>query len=84
MSFDRKSLELLSEALEHLDNGFDTLSAFEAEADLDALRPVLLAAAERMRSAAESGDARSRELSRLHEQLARSSVRGVAAPSAYA
>ena len=49
MSFDRKSLELLSEALEHLDNGFDTLPAFEAEADLDALRPVLLAAAERMR-----------------------------------
>ncbi len=49
MSFDRKSLALLAEALDHLDSGFDTLPAFEAEADLDTLRPVLLAAAERMR-----------------------------------
>ena len=49
MSFDRKSLALLAEALDHLASGFDTLPAFEAEADLDALRPVLLAAAERMR-----------------------------------
>jgi tyrosine decarboxylase/aspartate 1-decarboxylase len=49
MSFDRKSLALRAEALDHLDSGFDTLPAFEAEADLDALRPVLLAAAERMR-----------------------------------
>jgi tyrosine decarboxylase / aspartate 1-decarboxylase len=49
VSFDRKSLTLLAEALDHLDGGFDDLPAFEAEADLDALRPVLLAAAERMR-----------------------------------
>lgn len=42
-------MALLAEALDHLDGGFDDLPAFEAEADLAALRPVLLAAAERMR-----------------------------------
>jgi hypothetical protein len=42
-------LVLLSEALEHLDSGFENLPAFDTEADLDALRPVILATAERMR-----------------------------------
>ncbi len=49
MSFERASLELLSEALGRLEAGFDDLPAFEPSVDLDALRPVLMAAAERMR-----------------------------------
>jgi hypothetical protein len=39
---DRRSLALLSEALEHLDSDFDTLPAFEADTYLDALRPAIL------------------------------------------
>jgi tyrosine decarboxylase/aspartate 1-decarboxylase len=48
VSLDQKSLALLSKILEHLDSSFDTLPAFEAEAGLEALRPVLLTTAERM------------------------------------
>lgn len=45
---DRESLPLLAEAVEVLEQGSSDLLEFEPEADLDALRPVLLEAARRM------------------------------------
>ena len=48
MSFDRKSLALLSEILETLEGGFTDLPDYQPAPDLAALRPVLTAAAERM------------------------------------
>jgi tyrosine decarboxylase/aspartate 1-decarboxylase len=49
MTLDTQSLALLQEALEHLESGFANLPAFEAKVDLEALRPVLLEVAERMK-----------------------------------
>lgn len=49
MSLDHASLDLLVEAVAHLDAGFDSLPTTNAEPDLEALRPVLLQAADRMR-----------------------------------
>ena len=49
MSLDRASLDLLAEAVEHLNSGFESLPDMSAGSDLIALRPVLLEAAERMR-----------------------------------
>ena len=49
MSLDRASLDLLAEAVEHLESGFESLPDMSAGSDLSALRPVLLEAAERMR-----------------------------------
>lgn len=49
MTLETGSLELLKDALEVLDRGFDGLPAFQATADLDRLRPVLLEVAEKMR-----------------------------------
>ena len=48
MSFDRTTLELLSEAVAHLDAGFNELPAFAPNSNIDALRPILLQAAQRM------------------------------------
>ncbi len=46
---DLKSLDLLREAAARLDQGFAHLPVFDADADMDALRTVLMDAAERMR-----------------------------------
>ena len=48
MSFDHKSLALLSEILETLEGGFTDLPDYQPASDIAALRPVLTAAAERM------------------------------------
>ena len=48
MSFDHKSLALLSEILETLEGGFTDLPDYQPAPDIAALRPVLTAAAERM------------------------------------
>ncbi len=46
---EKKSLSLLSEALDTLEAGFEDLPAFETDTDLPGIRRVLLQAAERMR-----------------------------------
>jgi len=48
MSFDHKSLSLLGEMLETLEGGFTELPDYQPAPDIGALRPVLMAAAERM------------------------------------
>lgn len=48
MTFDHESLSLLSEALRQLDAGFADLPPLNSKSNLDALRPVLLEAAERL------------------------------------
>lgn len=48
MSLDRTTLPLLQEALEKLDEGFSNLPAVRNESDMEAMRSVLLEAAERM------------------------------------
>jgi len=49
MTFDHKSLALLSEALQSLDQGFDHLPEISTTHDFDKLRDALLSATERMR-----------------------------------
>ncbi|MDZ4764567.1 MAG: aminotransferase class I/II-fold pyridoxal phosphate-dependent enzyme [Chloroflexota bacterium] len=49
MTLDTRTLDILREAVLHLDAGFAHLPAFESDADADAIRAVLLEAAERMR-----------------------------------
>jgi glutamate/tyrosine decarboxylase-like PLP-dependent enzyme len=49
MTFDHKSLALLGEALQTLDQGFDHLPDISTTHDIDKLRDALLSAAERMR-----------------------------------
>ena len=49
MALDKDSLKLLSEALEHLDAGFESLPPLEADADERAIARVLAEVAERMR-----------------------------------
>lgn len=49
MSFDRESLDVLSDALAHMEAGFDQLPASEPFANIEALRPVLMSVASRMR-----------------------------------
>ena len=49
MTLDRASIELLSEALDALERGFDHLPAVTPQFDRDAVRAALLAAAERMK-----------------------------------
>lgn len=49
MTLDLHSLGLLQEALEHLDQGFGALPAYQAPVALEAIRPILLEAAERMK-----------------------------------
>jgi glutamate/tyrosine decarboxylase-like PLP-dependent enzyme len=49
VTFDHASLELLGECLQSLEAGFTDLPEFRQSLDLDALRRVLLQAAERMR-----------------------------------
>jgi tyrosine decarboxylase/aspartate 1-decarboxylase len=46
---DRDSLAILQEAVDRLDSGFDQLPAFETKIDHDAVRAVLLDAADRLR-----------------------------------
>jgi tyrosine decarboxylase / aspartate 1-decarboxylase len=48
MTLERRSLELLAEALDELDGSFSAMPAFEPEVDLEALRPVLREVARRM------------------------------------
>lgn len=48
-TFDRSDLDLLAEALEHLDRGFERLPALPPSADRERLRSALLATAERLR-----------------------------------
>src|SRR5512133_713086 len=48
MTLDTQSLSLLREALECLDGSFAALPAFQADVDLEALRPVLLEVAARL------------------------------------
>jgi tyrosine decarboxylase/aspartate 1-decarboxylase len=49
MTLEMQSLDLLREAVSHLDAGFADLPALDSAPDMDALRGVLLEAAERMR-----------------------------------
>jgi len=49
MTLDHKSLDLLSEALQSLEQGFDHLPNISTTHDIDKLRTALLSAAERMR-----------------------------------
>ena len=49
MTLEMQSLHLLSEAVAHLDAGFAHLPALDGAPDMDAMRGVLLEAAERMR-----------------------------------
>ncbi len=49
MTLETKSLTLLREALEILDSGFGDLPEFDPTVDLDALKPVLMEVAEKMR-----------------------------------
>lgn len=46
--FERNSLQLIEQALDELDKGFAELPAFELQVDLERLREVLLATAQRM------------------------------------
>ena len=48
MTLEMQSLHLLSEALTHLDAGFAGLPALQPKLDMEAMRGVLLEAAERM------------------------------------
>lgn len=48
MILELDSLVLLKEAAQRLDEGFEGLPAFQAQADLDTLRPILLEVAERL------------------------------------
>src|SRR5690242_18505440 len=50
MTLDTDSLSLLTEALEQLESGFEGLPEFTSATDLDAIRPVLMEVAERMRN----------------------------------
>lgn len=49
MTLERRSLSLLAEAADALDEGYRDLPPFEPDVDLDAMRPVLLEVARRMR-----------------------------------
>lgn len=49
MTLETKSLELLKEALAVLDSSFESLPPFQADADLNRLRPILLEVAEKMK-----------------------------------
>jgi tyrosine decarboxylase / aspartate 1-decarboxylase len=49
MTLDHKSLNLLGEALEHLETGFRDMPEYEPEVDLDSMRQVLTEVATRMR-----------------------------------
>ena len=49
MALDRETLGLLADAITHLDKGFAHLPEAPPAVDLDALRPVLMATAERLR-----------------------------------
>jgi glutamate/tyrosine decarboxylase-like PLP-dependent enzyme len=48
MTFEKKSITILAEALEKLEEGFNTLPAFEPQVDRDTLRSLMLKVAERM------------------------------------
>jgi glutamate/tyrosine decarboxylase-like PLP-dependent enzyme len=49
MTLERKSLALLTEAVDELERGFDQLPQFEPVADIDRMRTVLLQLAEKMK-----------------------------------
>ena len=49
MTLEIKSLSLLQDALETLDEGFRSLPEFEPTADAEALRPILMDVATKMR-----------------------------------
>ena len=48
MTLDQNSLKLLQDALDTLNTAFADMPAYQPDVDLDALRPILLQAAEKM------------------------------------